>query len=203
MNDRQRIRLAALAAERLGAVAVALDGVADDGSTVLGRLRDAAGPLRGRSYEPTGRSGTGPSDLPSLRGDRALRDEADLDRSLEAAAKAINRIVGIVNAWPAPHAATADERRRLGLGDGPWCTSCARVPGADGQPRRESVFAGLSGEVLVVDGELVEAPALCQWCYRASKDWGRAPTLAEVSRHARGQRVAWPADVPRPKEATA
>jgi hypothetical protein len=200
VNDRQRIRLAAVAAERLASVAAVLDGVAGDGSTVFGRLRDAQGPLRGRSYEATPRRGAS-TELAPLIADRALRDEDDLDRALETAAKAINRITGIVAAYPPPHPATAEERRTLGLGDGPWCTSCARVPGADGQSRREPVHVGVAGEVVMsLDGQLIEAPALCRWCYGCWRDWARIPTVAEVERHAHGLRVNWPADVPRPKE---
>lgn len=196
MNDRQRIRLAAVAAQRLAHVAAALDAVADDGSTVMGRLRDAQGPLRGRSYEPRPRGGIVTADLAPLAGDKALRDERDLDVALEGAAKAINRATAIVGNWPPPHAATAEERRALGLGDGPWCAGCAQATGADGAPRREPVDAAYAGP-LDVEGQPLW---LCRWCRGCVRDWGRVPTPDEAQRHARGQRVAWPDDVPRPKE---
>lgn len=196
MNDRQRIRLADVAAQRLASVARVLDAIAPDGTTVMGRIRDAQGPLRGRSYSAPTRSGTD-QPMPSLAGDRALADERDLDRALEGAAVAINRAAGVLAAYPPAHPASAAERRALGLGDGPWCTSCARVEGADGQPRREPIHEGLLGAT-DVDGRLDEPCLLCRWCYGCVRDWGRVPTVAEVARHARGQRVAWPADVPRP-----
>jgi hypothetical protein len=202
VNDRQRIRLAALAAARLGSVANALDAIGPDGNTVMGRMRDAQGPLHGRSYEAPARTGAGEGMAPSLGTDRALRDEADLDRALETAAKMINRVVAIVAGWPPPHAATATERASLGLGDGPWCVSCARVTGSDGAPRREPIRADLTNPT-DVEGRLAEPAWLCRWCYGAVRDWGRVPTIDEAARHDRGLRVAWPDDVPRPKEASA
>lgn len=203
MNDRQRIRLAQTAADRLAAISRLLGTVAPDGTTVMGRMRDAQGPLRGRSYEPRSHAPASSSVSPlPVFGDAALADERDLDASLEAAAKAINRVTNIVANWPPAHAASALERRALGLGDGPWCASCAQAPGADGSPRRERVegrFAGPSD----CDGVLPEPLWLCQWCRRATCDWGRLPTAVEAQRHAQGLRVSWPSDVPRPKETTA
>lgn len=200
MNDRQRITLAAAAADRLAGIGRALDAVGPDGLTVMARMRDAQGALRAQSYDaPTHRGQPGGSAPPgALAPDRARYDQHDLDEALAAIARHVNRAVAIVAAYPPPHAATAAERRLLGLDDGPWCTSCARVEGADGAPRREPAVVGTAGELLADrDGNVVDA-VLCRWCRGCLTDWGRTPTVDEAQRHARGQRVNWPADVPKP-----
>lgn len=202
MNDRQRIRLAQSAGDRLTLLGAALNQIGPDGNTVMGRMRDAQGPLRGRSYESPARPAGSTGIAPGLSHDAALRDETDLDAGLEIIAKTLARLWAVITNYPPAHLATAAERRSLGLGDGPWCSSCARVEGPDGGPRREPTRGDLANPT-DVEGRLAEPAWLCRWCYGAVRDWGRVPTLDEVARHARGSRVSWPDDVARPKEASA
>lgn len=200
MNETRRITLATAAADRLAGVARALDTIGPDGTTVIGRMRDAQGMLRAQTYEAPTRRGQSGGSAPAgvFASDRARYDEHDLDEALAGIARHVNRAVDIVNAYPPPHPATAAERRALGLADGPWCTSCARVEGADGAPRREPAVVGSGGELLIDRAGNVVDANLCRWCRGVLADWGRTPTPDEAARHARGQRVAWPADVPRP-----
>jgi hypothetical protein len=193
MNDRQRIQLAAAAGDRLALLARALDHIGGDGLTVLARIRDAQGPLKGRSYEAPVSSGQ-PDTPPagSFRPDRAMADERDLDDALRTATSAVIRAWAIVGSYPPARPASAEDRRRLGLSDGPWCASCARTSTADGQPRREPIRADLVGPT-DVGGRLAEPVALCAWCYGCVRDWERLPTVDDVARHHAGQRVMRPA----------
>lgn len=197
MNDRQRIQLAAALSDRASMLARAFDAIAPDGTTVMGRLRDAQGGLRARRYDTTRSGGRRDSTFAGIGADRALADEHELDDCLGAAARAINRAWAIAASYPPAHTATAAERRSLGLGDGPYCSSCARTPRGDGTPRQEPIRADLAGPT-DVGGRLAEAMPLCGWCYSSTRDWGRLPTADEVERHHSHGRVAWPADIPRP-----
>lgn len=197
MNDRQRIQLAVALGYRTGLLAQVLDVVSHDGTTVMGRLRDAQGGLRARRYDTTRSGGRRDSTFAGIGADRALADERELDDCLTAATRAVNRAWTIAASYPPAHTATAAERRTLGLGDGPYCASCARTPRGDGSPRQEPIRANLTGPT-DVGGRLAEPVALCDWCYRAVVDWGRLPTPEEVERHHTRGRVAWPADIPRP-----
>jgi hypothetical protein len=200
VNDRQLLALTKAGADRLALLAQVLDTVGPDGLTVIARMRDAQGGLRARDYEAAG--GNGRRDVTpggAIRPDRALADERELVTGIETAIRAINRTWSIVANYPPAHRATAAERAALGLGDGPWCASCARVNGSDGAPRCEPIHPNLTGPT-DVEGRLAEPLVLCTWCYRCVRDWGRVPTMSEVDRHHRGARVRWPDDVPRPEQ---
>jgi hypothetical protein len=113
-------------------LARALDVIGVDGLTVIARIRDAQGPLHSRSYEAAGSSRpTGTPPPGTGRTDRAQHDERDLDACVTGAAQAINRAWSIIGNYPPAHAANATERAALGLGDGPWCASCARTVTSD------------------------------------------------------------------------
>lgn len=198
MNDAARIDLANATADRCALLARALDVIGVDGLTVIARIRDAQGPLHSRSYEAAGSSRpTGTPPPGTGRTDRAQHDERDLDACVTGAAQAINRAWSIIGNYPPAHAANATERAALGLGDGPWCASCARTEGPDGAPRREPIRSDLARPTDVA-GRLPEPMWLCRWCYQCVIDWGRTPTPAEVERHHTHGRIPWPADVERP-----
>jgi hypothetical protein len=196
MNDRQRIQLASALAHRAGLLAQVLDRVVD-GSTALGRMRDAQGGLRARRYDTTRSGARRDSTFAGIGVDAAVTDERDLDECLTTAARVITRAWSIVANYPPAHEPTVAERRALGLGDGPHCSSCARTSRADGAPRQEPIRADLTGPT-DVGGRLAEQVLLCDWCYRAVVDWGRLPTPEEVERHHTRGRVPWPDDVPKP-----
>jgi hypothetical protein len=197
VNDRQRLQLAKAVAGRLLHAYVALDRVDEDGTTVIGRMRDARVGIRARNYEATTHTLRHDATFTSATRDRAEEDERDLDRLLETVARKANELLRILGNYPPPHVATAEERRHLGLGDGPTCTSCARTPGPDGEPRREPIRADLAGPTDVA-GRLDVPAYLCAWCYGCVRDWGRPPTPDEVERHHSVGRVPWPSDVTRP-----
>lgn len=198
MNDRQRVQLAKAHAGRALRIAAMLNRIDEDGTNVIGRMRDTQAGIRARNYEASGRS--------TMRHDatfggvgrgRAEEDEANVDRLLCTAAAKTTEALQILKNYPPAHVATAEDRRALGLGDGPWCTSCAGTPGPDGSPRREPIRADLTGPT-DVGGRLDVPVYLCGWCYGCVRDWGRVPTPAEVERHHTVGRVPWPADVPKP-----
>jgi len=198
MNDRQRIQLAGATGDRSALLAQVLDVVSQDGTTVMGRMRDAQGGLRARQYDATQSGGRRrDTTFAGMGADRALADERELDQCIEAAARSINRAWAIAASYPPAHVATAGERRSLGLGDGPYCESCARTNRGDGSPRQEPIRPDLSGPT-DVGGRLPMPALLCDWCYRAVSDWNRLPAPDEVERHHTRGRVPWPDDVPRP-----
>jgi hypothetical protein len=200
MNDRQRIRLAQIAAERLTLLAQALDTIVA-GDTVMGRLRDQQGPLRARSFEPGGNGHRHDATFAgAIHTDRAVTDEADLDRKLKAIARDVRGCWEIVGRYPAPHRATAIDRRSLIKENtkDPCCESCARITGPDGGSRWEPVRPASLRPSTV--GERLDTPMwLCTWCYSTTRRWGRLPTPKELERHHRGSIVPWPLDVPRPQ----
>ena len=199
MNDRQRIRLAQQAGERLTLLADALDTIVN-GDTVMGRLRDQQGPLRARSYEPSSRSARHDAAFAAAtHTDQAVHDEADLDRTLKRIAKDVRCCWEIIGRYPAPHRANATERAELIQANtkDPCCQSCARTTGTDGASRWEPVRPA-SYRPTTVGDRLDEPMWLCTWCYSVTRRWGRLPTPKELERHHRGSIVPWPLDVPRP-----
>lgn len=197
MNDRQRIQLASALGYRTALLARVFNTVNRDGTTVMGRMRDAQGGLRARRYDTTRSGGRRDSSFAGIGADRALADEHELDDCLSTATRAVNRAWAIAASYPPAHTATAAERRSLGLGDGPYCASCARTPRGDGAPRQEPIRADLLGPT-DVGGRLAEPMPLCSWCYGCVRDWGRLPTSEEVERKHSHGRVPWPDDVPKP-----
>lgn len=199
MNDRQRIQLAAVIANRTAAVGRVLDTVGSDGRTVIARMRDAQGGLRAKSYEGTpGTVRRDASFLATVRGDQAAADERELDLALTRLARDTNTLVTIIERYPVPKVPRVD-RRGLGI-VGPTalaCANCAGIEGPAGGPRFEPVRSDLAGPT-TVGGRLDEPVLLCAWCYGCVRDWGRVPTPAELERHHRGLRVSWPDDVERP-----
>jgi len=199
VNDRQRIRLAQVAGERLTLLADALDTVVA-GDTVMGRLRDQQGPLRARSYEPSSRSGRHDAAFAAAtHTDQAVRDESELDRKLKAIAREVGACWEIIGRYPPAHRATATDRAGLIRENSkdPCCESCARTTGPDGVARWEPVRPA-SFRPTTVGDRIDDAMWLCTWCYSVTRRWGRLPTPKELERHHRGSIVPWPIDVPRP-----
>lgn len=201
MNDRQRIKLAAAAADRLALLARTLDVIVD-GSTVMGRIRDHQGGLRAKTYD--GAPATMRHDATfagTLASDPAIADERELDRCIKAAADSVNKAWAVVAAYPPAHNATDADRLALGRLNArpePSCANCARIEGERGGPRHEPIRADLRGPT-DVGGRLAEPLHLCDWCYGCVRSWGRVPSTAELTKHHRGERVGWPRDVkPRP-----
>jgi hypothetical protein len=132
--------------------------------------------------------------------DRARADLVELEAALDAAWQWLGRAWEICAQYPPAHGATPAERAELARLNGraePCCESCARVRRPDGGRRWEPIDARLA-EATTVDGRLGAPALLCRWCYDRVRSWGRLPTLDEITRHHRGERVPWPADVERP-----
>jgi hypothetical protein len=113
----------------------------------------------------------------------------------------VRQALDLARLYPEPRVADAADRAALArLNDRdpePGCDSCARVVDAQGRRRWEPIDGRLANPTTV--GGVLDQPVwLCRWCYDACRDWRRLPTLEEVTRRAEGQRVPWPADVPRP-----
>lgn len=200
MNDRQRIRLAQALATRVDLAAKALD-VVTNGTTVMGRMRDAQGNLRAKSFEaPTATHRHDATFANALTGDQAVTDEANLDRHLKAAATAVGALWEIIGRYPPPHRATDADRLALGRVNGtpePGCENCARITSPAGGPRWEPPRPGMTQATTV--GDRLDTPKLlCEWCYGCVRRWGRLPSENELERHHRGDIVGWPADVERP-----
>lgn len=200
MNDRQRIRLAQVISTRAELLAKALDAVVH-GSTVMGRIRDAQGGLRARTFDGGGHSMRHDATFAgALTTDQATVDERDLDAALTHAARAMTRAWDIVGRYPPPHRPTDADRLALGRGracEEPGCESCARTTSPAGGPRWEPPRQGMAHPTFVGD-RLSEPKLLCEWCYSCVRRWGRLPSVNELERHHRGEIVAWPADVKRP-----
>jgi hypothetical protein len=200
MNDRQRIRLAQAAATRAALLAQALD-VVKDGATVIGRIRDAQGGLRARTFDGGTRTMRHDSAFAgALSVDQASLDERDLDKAIAAAAKELNRAWEIIGRYPPPHRPTDADRLALGRAVAsaePGCESCSRTVSPAGGPRWEPPRPGMAHPTFVGD-RLTEPKLLCEWCYQCVRRWGRLPSVTELDRHHRGGIVAWPNDVRRP-----
>lgn len=197
MNDANRIRLTKAAAERLALLAKALDVVGSDGTTVVGRIRDAQGGLRARCYEAASRTVRHDSAFAGIAGDDAVRDERDLDARITEAVRAVNAAWLVVARYPPVHSATDADRnalRRDNARPEPCCANCATVPADDGRPRHEPPHPR-QAEPSDCAGRLPAPMWLCSWCYERVRAWGRLPSTSELVKHHRGERVAWPADV--------
>lgn len=200
MNDRQRIRLAQAVATRTDLAARALDAITN-GSTVMGRMRDAQGGLRAKSFEaPSATQRHDATFSAVIGGDQAVRDERDIDRHLKAAAVAIGAVWEIIGRYPPAHRATDADLLALGRVNArpePGCENCARIPSPAGGPRWEPPRPGMAHPTTV--GERLDEPKmLCDWCYTCVRRWGRLPSENELERHHRGDIVGWPPDVERP-----
>ena len=200
MNDRQRIRVASVVAQRADLMAKALDAVVDN-TTVMARMRDAQGGIRARAFDGGTKTMRHDATFAGVMGrDQALYDERNLDDALKAAAQAINKAWEIVARYPPAHRATDADRLALGrvkASDEPGCESCARTTSPAGGPRWEPPRSGQSAPTFV-GGRLEEPKLLCEWCYSCVRRWGRLPSVPELEKHHRGEIVPWPPDVRRP-----
>jgi hypothetical protein len=173
---------------------------------VLQRMAEAApGVSVGRFDRPLvsgGRTVADPTATAALAGvdDLAALHRSELERTLAAVRTRLRRCIDIARMYPEPRAADVADRAalaRLNRMDERGCESCSRTTGPDNDPRFQPIYSRLSAPVLV-DTEAGVTMWLCEWCWGAHRRWGRLPTLAELERHHAGQRVDWPADVPRP-----
>lgn len=202
MNDRQLIQLAKAAGDRLKLLARALDTTAE-GITVMGRMRDAQGGIRAKAFDaPNGTHRHDATFAQVNQTDPAVKDEADLVRLVRLVSTSTQALWEIVGRYPPAHLPNDADRLALGRTNAkpdPGCESCVRTTGVAGAPRWEPPRSDLANPT-TCGGRLETAMWLCDWCYGCVAKWGRIPTLKEVERHHRGERVAWPADVAKPKE---
>jgi len=174
---------------------------------VLQRMAEAApGASVGRFDRPVvagGRTVADPTATAALAGvdDLPALHRSELERALGAVRTRLRRCIDIAHLYPEPREADVADRAALarlnGCVDERGCESCARTTGPANAPRFQPIYSRLSAPVLV-DTDTGLTMWLCEWCWGAHRRWGRLPTLAELERHHAGQRVDWPADVPRP-----
>jgi hypothetical protein len=202
MNDRRRIERVRRAAGRLGEFAARLDSTVGD-STLLGRMRDAQGGTQAQRFDAqrSGPTVPDPTAAAALRGaDPATRDLVRLDRICNRLVALIEEAWDIADRYPPPRSATETDRlaleRENSRGED-GCQNCSRIEGERGGPRWSPVHSGITWPT-DVGGRLAEPMLLCRWCYGRVAEWGRVPSPSELQRHHRGQKVPWPADVPRP-----
>lgn len=77
-----------------------------------------------------------------------------------------------------------EERKTLADENAKCCRSCARTEVAPGVRRSEAVYRRTDG-----GGVFAEMVPLCSWCYRLVFDCERMPTIEELERHHRGEKV--------------
>lgn len=202
MNDRRRVERLRRTAGRLGLLAAEFDAIKAD-TTLLGRIRDAMAGTQAQRFDAqrSGPTVPDPTFVAAARGvDPASRDLVELDRICNQLVALVDSAWVIVDRYPPPRSATASDRLALDRenrrGDD-GCRNCARIEGERGGPRWSPVHPARLGPT-DVGGRLAEPALLCRWCYERVEAWGRLPSPAELQRHHRGQRVPWPADVPRP-----
>lgn len=133
--------------------------------------------------------------------DLAAMHRAELDRCMARAASALRRALELAPLYPEPH--PADEAAKLALARindraEPGCQNCERIKGPAGTPLWTPIDSRLM-EATTVGGRLPEPWLLCVWCHDKVRLWGRRPSESELERYHAGQRVTWPADVPRPE----
>lgn len=153
---------------------------------------DAVGSSGGSVADPTATGALGPADAAAGHRDA-------LAASLAVARAHVDIALAVVDLYPAAHVANAADRALLARLNGRserGCQSCARLRRPDGEPRWEPLYSKLT-EATTVGGRLPEPMLLCRWCYGRVEAWGRLPTPAEAAAHHAGQKVPWPADVPR------
>lgn len=163
----------------------------------MGRLRDAQGNLRAKAFDATGRGAQRHDATFAGLGDQAVRDEADLNRAIKAAAVEMGKAWAIIARYPPPHRATDADRLALGRTPGhcePGCESCARTMSPAGGPRWEPPRPGMANPT-DVGGRIERPQLLCEWCYSCVRRWGRLPSVNELERHHRGDIVPTPPDV--------
>lgn len=174
-----------------------------DGLTPLERLRSLQGHLRAASYDGAVVSSSAVADpTAAMRPDVAARDVRKLDRALEGIEVYLRDAEAVLDTYgPARKANELDRLAlaRLNIAPMPGCNNCARINDSKGVPRWEPADSR-NPEPTTAGGKLDEAQVLCSWCRNRLDLWGRLPSERELERHHRGDRVPWPADVPRPSD---
>lgn len=202
MNDRRNIERIRRAAGRLGLLAAKFDAI-EAGTTLLGRMRDAQGGTQAQRFDAQRSAPTvpDPTYAAAVRGvDPATKDLGDLERICNQMVALVESAWDIVGRYPPPRSATEADRLALARDNAvarDGCENCSRIEGERGGPRWSPVHSELRGPT-DVGGRLAEHRLLCRWCYGRVAEWGRLPSPSELQRHHRGQKVPWPADVPRP-----
>ncbi len=77
-----------------------------------------------------------------------------------------------------------DERKDLAGENDARCRSCERTEVAPGVRRSEKVYRRTDG-----GGVFAEPSPVCSWCYRFIFDTERLPTVEELEKHHRGEKV--------------
>ena len=188
-----------VSAQRLMAIAVTMAEKVN-GMTTLDRMRESQGNLRATNYDGAKAKVSTVSD-PTSSGmrDSASRDLRNLDRYLTGVELYVADIERTLDAYgPARPAADMDRLalERMNIPAMPGCVNCARIEGPRGGVRWEPVDTRHPNATTVGD-RLPESVMLCSWCYDAVAKWGRLPSVSELEKHHRGEKVPWPADVPR------
>lgn len=153
---------------------------------------DAAG-IRAQNYEGVIVSGHSVSDPTG----QAAIAPGRIDIAVAEIHSALDRIHSVVEpliwncAWltrsPVTHAEARrreDERKDLAGQNEERCRSCERTEVAPGLRRAEPVHRRTDG-----GGVYAEITPLCWWCYRFVFDTERPPTVEEVEKHHRGEKV--------------
>ena len=154
--------------------------------------QDAAG-IRAQNYEGVIVSGHTVSDPTG----QAVIAPGRIDIAVAEIHAALDRIHSVVEpliwncAWltrsPVTHAEARrreDERKDLAGQNEERCRSCERTEVAPGLRRAEPVHRRTDG-----GGVYAEITPLCWWCYRFVFDTERPPTVEEVEKHHRGEKV--------------
>jgi hypothetical protein len=172
-------------------------------SGVLQRMAEAEAGVTARRFDAVGSSGTHTDATATMalrEGDFAVRHRAELAGAVVSALLAVDRALTLARLYPVPHIADAADRAALARLNGkfePGCDNCARTRREDGMPRWVPIDSRLT-DATTVNGRLERPQLLCVWCVEKVRAWGRVPTVDELDRHHRGERVPWPADVERP-----
>ena len=125
--------------------------------------------------DPTGTAGCEP--------DVAAADLAAVQRDLNALTVIAKRLTYFTSKY-SPRSAYSAELRQVERENDPGCVCCARGTGPSGHPIHSHVLRSTD-----VKGNLPHPMALCRWCIDFVRSKGRLPSPAEVTAHAKGERI--------------
>jgi hypothetical protein len=132
--------------------------------------------------DPTGEAAVTPGRVSLAR--------QEIEQDLHAIHRVIERLVfnsAYLTRTPESHREARqreDERRDLAGENDARCRSCERTEVAPGVRRSEPVHRRTDG-----GGVYAEITPLCSWCYRFVFDTERTPTVEELEKHHRGEKV--------------
>jgi hypothetical protein len=132
--------------------------------------------------DPTGEAATTPGRVSLAR--------SEIEADLHAIHGRIERLVfnaAYLTRTPESHREARrreDERKDLAGENDARCRSCERTEVAPGVRRSEKVYRRTDG-----GGVFAEPSPACSWCYRFIFDTERLPTVEELEKHHRGEKV--------------